>query len=94
MLATAAGPDLGRGEQGRDERDDGRADVDALRAMREGDEAAFGALARRHRVEPNVHCHRMLGSPEGAEGAVQETLLRAWRGREGIAGRVSFRAWL
>lgn len=66
----------------------------ALAVTRGGDEAAFGALAERHRAELHVHCYRMLGSVEDAEDAVQETLLRAWRRRETYAGRSTFRAWL
>jgi RNA polymerase sigma-70 factor (ECF subfamily) len=61
------------------------------------DEAAFSALAERHRRELHVHCYRMLGSLDDAEDAVQETLLRAWRGRATFeAGRpgASLRAWL
>jgi RNA polymerase sigma-70 factor (ECF subfamily) len=36
----------------------------------------------------------MLGSIEDSEDLVQETFLRAWRGREAFEGRASFRAWL
>ena len=57
-------------------------------------EAEFGELTERHRRELRVHCYRMLGSYDEAEDLVQETFLRAWRGREGFAGRASFRAWL
>ncbi|WP_433159373.1 RNA polymerase subunit sigma-70 [Kribbella sp. CA-247076] len=59
-----------------------------------GDEAAFAGLAGRHRRELHVHCYRMLASFDDAEDAVQETLLRAWRGRDGYDGRTYFRAWL
>jgi RNA polymerase sigma-70 factor (TIGR02960 family) len=58
------------------------------------DEAAFAARAEPHRRELHVHCYRMLGSFEGAEDAVQETLLRAWRRRATFAGGTLFRAWL
>lgn len=54
----------------------------------------FETLAERHRRELHVHCYRMLGSFEEAEDAVQETLLRAWRGRHQVAGGPGLRAWL
>jgi RNA polymerase sigma-70 factor (ECF subfamily) len=57
------------------------------------DEEAFGRLAERHRRELHVHCYRMLGNFEDAEDAVQETLVRAWRARDGFTG-TGFRAWL
>jgi RNA polymerase sigma-70 factor, ECF subfamily len=59
-----------------------------------GDRAAFSALAERHRRELQVHAYRMLGSLEDAQDAVQDTLLRAWRGRATYDGRSTFRAWL
>jgi RNA polymerase sigma-70 factor (TIGR02960 family) len=59
-----------------------------------GGEARFSALAERHRRELHVHCYRMLASFDDAEDAVQETLLRAWRGRAGFDGGAFFRAWL
>jgi RNA polymerase sigma-70 factor (ECF subfamily) len=36
----------------------------------------------------------MLGSAFEADDAVQEALLRAWRGRSGFQGRSSLRSWL
>lgn len=58
------------------------------------DEAAFTVLVERHRRELRVHCYRMLGSFQDAEDLVQETFLRAWRGRAGFQGRSTVRAWL
>jgi RNA polymerase sigma-70 factor (ECF subfamily) len=65
--------------------------VDAARA---GDGDAFGRLAERHRTELLAHCYRMLGSMHDAEDALQEALLRAWRGLPGFAARSSIRTWL
>jgi RNA polymerase sigma-70 factor (TIGR02960 family) len=57
------------------------------------DTGDFSALTQQHRRELHVHCYRMLASFDEAEDAVQETFLRAWRGRSGFAGG-QFRAWL
>jgi RNA polymerase sigma-70 factor (ECF subfamily) len=65
-----------------------------LDAVRHGDEAAFVALAERYRRQLQLHCYRMLGSVQDAEDLVQETMLRAWRGRAGFEGRSTFRTWL
>ncbi len=58
------------------------------------DQSAFAGLAERHRRELHVHCYRMLASFDEAEDAVQETFLKAWRGRSGFDGGSQFRAWL
>ena len=47
-----------------------------------------------HRRELTAYCYRMLGSPFDAEDAVQETVLRAWRGLGGFEGRAALRSWL
>jgi RNA polymerase sigma-70 factor (ECF subfamily) len=57
-------------------------------------EAAFAALVEPHRRELHVHCYRMLGSFDEAEDQGQETLLRAWRARDGLAPGSNVRAWL
>jgi len=57
-------------------------------------DTGFETLAERHRQELHVHCYRMLGSFDEAEDAVQETLLRAWRGRSQFDGGSGLRAWL
>jgi RNA polymerase sigma-70 factor, ECF subfamily len=70
------------------------AEAAVLAAARAGDPAAFSALSERYRSQLRVHCYRMLGSFDDAEDLVQETMLRAWRGREGFQGRSLFRTWL
>jgi RNA polymerase sigma-70 factor (ECF subfamily) len=67
---------------------------DELEAAREGDEAAFRRLVEPRRRELYVHCYRMLGSLLDAEDALQDALLRAWRGLPGFDGRSSLRSWL
>src|SRR5438093_2461337 len=65
-----------------------------LEAARHGDEVAYGRLISPHRGELHAHCYRMLGSVPDAEDALQETLLRAWRGLARFEGRSSLRSWL
>jgi RNA polymerase sigma-70 factor, ECF subfamily len=69
-------------------------EVALVRLARGGDEAAFGELARTYSAELRAHCYRMLGSVTDAEDALQEALLRAWRGMPGFQGRGSVRSWL
>jgi RNA polymerase sigma-70 factor (ECF subfamily) len=47
-----------------------------------------------HRRELTGFCYRMLGSAFDAEDAVQETLVRAWRGLGDFEGRSALRSWL
>jgi RNA polymerase sigma-70 factor (TIGR02960 family) len=54
----------------------------------------FADRLEHYRAELRVHCYRMLGSLTGAEDVLQETMLAAWRGRDGFEERSSLRTWL
>jgi RNA polymerase sigma-70 factor (ECF subfamily) len=47
-----------------------------------------------HRRELTGYCYRMLGSGFDADDAVQETMVRAWRGIESFEGRSALKSWL
>src|SRR3954449_9907399 len=65
-----------------------------LEAARDGQESAYARLVDAYRGELHAHCYRMLGSVQDAEDALQEALLRAWRGIGRFEGRSSLRSWL
>lgn len=71
-----------------------RADTALLVAARDGDEQAFVRLTAPHRRALHVHCYRLLGSLDDADDALQETLLRAWRGLDRFEPRAPISAWL
>ncbi|MCA9607827.1 MAG: RNA polymerase subunit sigma-70 [Myxococcales bacterium] len=47
-----------------------------------------------HQPLLRAHCYRMLGHPQDADDAVQDTYVRAVRGVAGFEGRSSARTWL
>ncbi|QRP47697.1 RNA polymerase subunit sigma-70 [Amycolatopsis sp. FDAARGOS 1241] len=65
-----------------------------LTLARAGDDAAFTRAVEPLRRELHAHCYRMLGSVHDADDALQDALLRAWRGLAGFEGRSSLRSWL
>src|ERR1700677_1065590 len=65
-----------------------------LDRARGGDDDAFTRLVEPLRRELHAHCYRMLGSDHDADDAVQDALLRAWRGLAGFEGPGSLRSWL
>ena len=58
------------------------------------DERAFALLIEPHRRALHLHCYRMLGSLHDADDALQETLLRAWKGSERYQPRAQLTTWL
>jgi RNA polymerase sigma-70 factor (ECF subfamily) len=54
---------------------------------------AFAALEQ-NRAALMGHCYRMLGSVVDAEDAVQESLLRAWKGLADFKQQSSLKTWL
>ncbi|WP_223167323.1 sigma-70 family RNA polymerase sigma factor [Nonomuraea sp. SYSU D8015] len=65
-----------------------------LDRAREGDDAAFTRLVAPLHRELHAHCYRMLGSAHDADDALQDALLRAWRGLARFEGRSTLRSWL
>jgi RNA polymerase sigma-70 factor (ECF subfamily) len=70
------------------------AQPELLEAARNGDEDAFARLVEPHRAELHAHCYRMLGSVHDAEDALQNALLRAWKGIARFEDRSSLRSWM
>jgi len=69
-------------------------DNSVLVAAQAGDEQAFVQLTAPHRQPLHRHCYRILGSLHDADDALQETMLRAWRGIDRFQPRAQLRSWL
>jgi RNA polymerase sigma-70 factor (ECF subfamily) len=52
------------------------------------------ALLEQYRPALTGHCYRMLGSVVDAEDAVQEAMLRAWKGIDRFEEKSSLKTWL
>jgi RNA polymerase sigma-70 factor (ECF subfamily) len=69
-------------------------DRNILDAARHGDREAFDELIAPLQDQLLAHCYRMLGSIHDADDALQDTLVRGWKGLAGFAGRSEFSTWL
>jgi RNA polymerase sigma-70 factor, ECF subfamily len=58
------------------------------------DERAFALLIEPHRRALHLHCYRMLGSLHDADDALQDTMLRAWKGSDRYEPRAQLGTWL
>ena len=58
------------------------------------DEGAFRSLVEPHRAAVHAYCYRMLGSLHDADDALQDALVRAWRGLGSFEAGRPLRPWL
>jgi RNA polymerase sigma-70 factor (ECF subfamily) len=65
-----------------------------LRAGQAGDRRALEQLLAPQKRPLLALCYGILGHPDDAEDAAQETLLRALRALPGFRGEAAFRTWL
>jgi len=69
-------------------------DADLVARARQGDSAAFGELADRHRTAVYRAALAALGSHAEAEDAAQDAFLIAYRRLGSFRGEASFKTWL
>jgi RNA polymerase sigma-70 factor (ECF subfamily) len=69
-------------------------DAQLVRRAQRGDRFAFGLLVERHQDRLLTVAARLLGSREDGADAVQEALIRAWRGLPRFRGEARFGTWL
>ena len=67
---------------------------DNIQAAAAGDHRAFAAIVEQYRQMVWRVALRMLGDPDEAEDAVQETFIRAWKAIPGFDRRYSPATWL
>src|SRR5918998_293242 len=64
-----------------------------VRAVLDGERAAFDVLVERHMRQVVSVVRRMLDDPSEREDAVQETFVRAYRKLSSFRGEASLRTW-
>ena len=69
-------------------------EAELLDRARAGDKLAFGQLVRRHQRRVYACAVQMLADQAGADDAVQETFLRAFRAIDRFDGRSELSTWL
>lgn len=65
-----------------------------VRRSRSGDPSAFGELVARHDARVYHLCLRIMGDPDEARDAAQETLITSWRKLDQFRGESAFTTWL
>ena len=65
-----------------------------IERARHGDKVAFAELARASGARLDATARLILRDPDLAQDAVQETLIRAWRGIRGLRDPSAFDHWL
>lgn len=68
-------------------------DAGLIEAARGGDQAAFGELVTRYQRRIWMVCRSYLG-PDDADGATQDTFLKAWSSLARFDGRAVLTTWL
>jgi RNA polymerase sigma-70 factor (ECF subfamily) len=71
-----------------------RSDAELVAQARQGSEAAFEQLVRRHQRYAFNVAYRVLGNRAEAEDVTQEAFVRAWRGLSSFRGEAQFTTWL
>ncbi|MGB2951848.1 MAG: bifunctional nuclease domain-containing protein [Gaiellaceae bacterium] len=69
-------------------------DTALVAAARQGDRTAFGLLVERHKTRARAVAHGLLREREEAEDVVQEAILHAYLGLDGLREPDRFGSWL
>ncbi|MBN1815139.1 MAG: sigma-70 family RNA polymerase sigma factor [Anaerolineae bacterium] len=69
-------------------------DAALVARARQGDQAAFEQLVRKHQRYAFNVAYRVLQDTTEAEDVTQEAFVRAWRGLPGFRGQAQFTTWL
>lgn len=72
----------------------GNTEADIVRQAMQGDDEAFTALVETYQRPVYNLCYRMLGDPQEAEDAAQESFWRAYQGLKRYDPQRSFLTWL